>query len=818
MAVSTGSVEGTQSKAGPQAPFGVDPAIEGQMQQDLEHLAERLREGGLDAADQAWALATTRGYHDLDLGMARSEGRSQTPHLDRWLTLLGTRSIGRSGFKTGWQTQYALVLDALLAECDPETRGQLQAVVDRSRLHAGRKPGDAGENLWRTLGHEEAMGLWGMLKSMGTGIGGLGDVAIWALVKQMKLSGLPVSDPPSVATWLARQYDLSGEALFGEDYTQSDSASIGEAGGTVVWTLVSLGAGSAGTATTAGKILATLGIVGNFKGVEDGATAIADAIRRLQEQDRLTAAELLQDPGFVEGVTRLAASAFGALTSRIMNSESVARVLVARLASIQVGLELTLVTPLVMRMVEVGRGPLPPKEKQRQILLLAGQLGAQIISVLAATKGAKDARAQAEAEGLAGTRGTARKEKTLQLDERDASERKGKPARDPNEKTLRAAKGEAPANDLRSWEDREQVPARDPSTRRLERSKGKAPELDRRSWEERGSAWQLDETGFEPLYTDEPLELDLRPYEARNPAGAPGAAEFPTDLLSEPPAPGRQVSERLTGPSPQTPGGATQPSTGADPRLPVDLSRIRSGPPSAGTPEGRKLLADTSGNRTPPRRSQGTVARGADTGPQSGRRVPDTVVTREQQLGGMVLKNRGGKQRGSMWDRLIRGETPTPALRAWAQKALKPGDPDPILLNLKVQKGSPDHIIPVELVEQLPGYGYLSLENQLAVLNNPENFLAVDLRVNTSRGSRPYSQLETLTIDGVSHPVSPEVRARLQVQETRALSALADQIGRLFAEQAARGVQSWERGASQATPPPPAFIPLLGLQHGSSAR
>lgn len=777
------------------------------MQAEVERLVALLKKGVFDAAEQDRFLATTRSYVDLDKQAPQAGGTPASPHLDRWLGLLGSRSFPRSSFATAYQDIYAILTDAIRQECDPPRQAEFDRLVALSALHRGRSVEAAPENFWTMLGREEALGLRGMLKSMGTGAAGLADVATWALVRQAQALHLPVSDPPSLAEWLARQYDLSGDALFGEAYQDSDSAAIGEAGGTVVWTLTTLGAGAAGQAgrlAAVGKILAGVGIVGNFKGVEDGAREIAAAVERLQAQDKLTLAELTSDPGFVAGVTRLAASAFAALAARTLGSADASRLLVARLAKVQVLLEAASLAPIVMRMIEVAGSNLKPSVKNREMIRLAGELAAQIISALSSANDAIKASGAAEAEA----------NRPPPPDDPGKIEQQAPPpAPDPKPKA-RAKKPLAPLEpNPRKLRVSKKSPEKGKGGKSRKGKKGKPapppPPEDNRALgnrlaaEQPGMAW-FDEASFGP---PDPEPVLLRDAEPAAPSGVWFEESDFGPLASDPLSP----AERNNLNRPETTGfdpaqfPDTQPdarrgwfsgpddgnltarqirdATTEDPRFPADLSQVRRGAPDKNTPEGRQALADTSGANTPLRRASGSK-----------------VVTRDKQIHGFA------------WGPGNTFEQTNEAMRAWAHQQLPPGQPDPILgQQWTVKQASPDHIIPVEIIKQLPMFAQLSTPDQMRVIYFQDNLLAIDLAVNSARGSTPYAQLTEVTIKGVTYPVPPGNQTALRALEVKAMAAIKAEISRLYQQDMARAVTPDSRGLGQ----PLDRNPLSSLRHGS---
>jgi hypothetical protein len=156
-------------------------------------------------------------------------------------------------------------------------------------------------------------------------------------------------------------------------------------------------------------------------------------------------------------------------------------------------------------------------------------------------------------------------------------------------------------------------------------------------------------------------------------------------------------------------------------------------------------------------------------------RLPGRVITREEQLYGINLE----------WDKTVRRQTPSPELREWARGQLSPGDADPVIPTLKVDAASADHIVPVELARQLPGFAQLDVATQIRILNSPENIMAVSRRVNEARGSIPFSRWKGMP----GHPIPPEIATVLKARETAVAGLLQQRIDdALRAQQQARGL------------------------------
>jgi hypothetical protein len=154
-------------------------------------------------------------------------------------------------------------------------------------------------------------------------------------------------------------------------------------------------------------------------------------------------------------------------------------------------------------------------------------------------------------------------------------------------------------------------------------------------------------------------------------------------------------------------------------------------------------------------------------------RTQGRVIPRAEQLHDLELKP------ALKSDLTLRNQTPTEDLREWARRQLPVGAPDPIIPSLPVDAAVADHIVALELIRQFPGFGELGREAKIAVVNMPENIMAVSRRVNSARGSTPY--VKWAGIEG--HPVPEPIRAAMIVRERAAATAVQARIENLLREQ-----------------------------------
>jgi hypothetical protein len=366
------------ARGGPAARPGTGPppviteAVGAEMARDVERIVERLREQILDPQEEWEIVGLVRKWAAADARHRERSGYGGSDHLDRFLTALKLRSYSRRTARSGWlEPQYAIAYDDLWHELEGERLDAFGALVAQSRREATAGPGSGpSENVWATVGWQEAIGLWGMLKGMGTGAAGMVDEGAWAVTKALRARGIDAADPASAAAWLEQQFDQSGEIMFGTDWKQSEelflglrAADIGTAGGQIIWQLTMAKAGK-GAPAWAQRALWAFGVAGNLKGVNDSATAIADLIAARQRQGTLSAAALLSDPAFMQEATKLAANVYGAISAGKGTNPQLSQATAAALSRTGILLDAAQAAPQLGRLVEIAASDLDPKAKQ----------------------------------------------------------------------------------------------------------------------------------------------------------------------------------------------------------------------------------------------------------------------------------------------------------------------------------------------------------------------------------------------------------------------------------------------------------------------
>ena len=123
----------------------------------------------------------------------------------------------------------------------------------------------------------------------------------------------------------------------------------------------------------------------------------------------------------------------------------------------------------------------------------------------------------------------------------------------------------------------------------------------------------------------------------------------------------------------------------------------------------------------------------------------------------------------------LRGKTPSRAIRDMVNEGKKPPFPDEALPGLQVtQRLQADHIVPMETIVRMDGFGKLSTEQQLKVLNNPENFIGLSETANKSKGAKSFEEWTVFKKEGI--PVNEEFRQRMISVELNLLRDLQQQI------------------------------------------
>ena len=360
-----GDVVATEEVPGP----NISDDVLGLMEQDVGRIIRALQEQVMVASEEEEVVEIIERWTGWDDSYNAWSGYQGTDYLDKFIFLLKIRAYTRSTAGTAWIEQTALVYDDLWNELEDERLDRFKALLASSKRHAGSGPGDTHENFWATLGKQEAMGIWGILKGMGTSAAGMVDVGAWAMTEAMRAYGMDVENPEKAAEWLALQYDISAEAVFGQEWKEGEdlvggmnAAEIGTKGGEIIWGLVMIGAGgqAEGLSKTA---LTAHGIVKNIKSVEEDATKIADLILKMQQDGKLSVGEVLSSPDFWKLFTSLAANIFGAVSGGTGAGE-ITPALEKQLLRAELWIEAAEITAMVGKIIEIGLSDMSPQEKE----------------------------------------------------------------------------------------------------------------------------------------------------------------------------------------------------------------------------------------------------------------------------------------------------------------------------------------------------------------------------------------------------------------------------------------------------------------------
>jgi hypothetical protein len=70
-----------------------------------------------------------------------------------------------------------------------------------------------------------------------------------------------------------------------------------------------------------------------------------------------------------------------------------------------------------------------------------------------------------------------------------------------------------------------------------------------------------------------------------------------------------------------------------------------------------------------------------------------------------------------------------------------------------------DHIVSMDRITRMEGFDKLTFDQQLSVLNNPDNFIGLSRSANASKGSKTFSEWTIHKKSGT--PVNPAFRERM---------------------------------------------------------
>lgn len=123
----------------------------------------------------------------------------------------------------------------------------------------------------------------------------------------------------------------------------------------------------------------------------------------------------------------------------------------------------------------------------------------------------------------------------------------------------------------------------------------------------------------------------------------------------------------------------------------------------------------------------------------------------------------------------LRAKTPSAEIQAMVNEVPAAKKVDPVY-GFKVKKFEADHIVSMKRITQMPGFSELPYENQVKVLNHPENFMGLAKRTNDSKGSKSWAEWPGHPKLG---PVPPKLRSKMVQREKVLERDLQKQISKL---------------------------------------
>jgi uncharacterized Zn-binding protein involved in type VI secretion len=89
----------------------------------------------------------------------------------------------------------------------------------------------------------------------------------------------------------------------------------------------------------------------------------------------------------------------------------------------------------------------------------------------------------------------------------------------------------------------------------------------------------------------------------------------------------------------------------------------------------------------------------------------------------------------------LRAKTPNSEIQKAVNRGVELPMDDPALPGLKITKPlHADHIVSMKTITEYDGFSQLTFENQVKVLNNPQNFVGLSETANTSKGSKSFAE------------------------------------------------------------------------------
>ncbi|MDF2904204.1 MAG: hypothetical protein K0S25_1842 [Bacillus sp. (in: firmicutes)] len=123
----------------------------------------------------------------------------------------------------------------------------------------------------------------------------------------------------------------------------------------------------------------------------------------------------------------------------------------------------------------------------------------------------------------------------------------------------------------------------------------------------------------------------------------------------------------------------------------------------------------------------------------------------------------------------LRDLTPSKEIRKMVNKDVELPMSDPALPGKTITKKlEADHIVPMDKITRMDGFGTLTKEQQLEVLNNPENFAGLSKTANTSKGSKTFEEWTTYKKENIT--VDPTFRGKMIEKSSEMEGKLQKQI------------------------------------------
>ena len=329
--------------AAPPSDSPITPDVVAQQSADVTAIVDALKEQVLTASDEGEIVERLRAWRQADEAWRSDQGGQGAPHVDRILMQLKARSFPRSTAATGWIETWVNAYDILWDELEDDRLTDFQAIIQGSRQATSGPESAAPESLWGTMGQALAMGGVGMVEGLASGVAGIADGAATGITKVANLVGdetgaFHLTDPTSMSGWIEGQYDIIGDAAFGDAWKHDNTlggasaGQIGLGGGKILAALTMMGAGTAMSAPGAAgslilpageaavavnRALAALGALGALGTVAASAQSIAADITRVQgaRGDAMRAEDVIGDREFQAHAAALASGIFAAVAS-----------------------------------------------------------------------------------------------------------------------------------------------------------------------------------------------------------------------------------------------------------------------------------------------------------------------------------------------------------------------------------------------------------------------------------------------------------------------------------------------------------------------